>query len=216
MRFGRRVLKFLIWSVILGASLTAAATWIAYAFVTDSDTVSQIIRQKLIPFLPNAIVVIGKVEPRPLHGKMVVKNVQIRQMIDGQLFTTLEIPWLQVRFDAAQLLHGRKEVTEVSVSHPTLRLRRRKSGVWNVQDLLANPWPITVIENPPPVVILNGKIELVGDEEEGSGPPAAVGDAQPKAPRDVASAILRDVTPEREGRQRHATAVRRIGERRYV
>jgi hypothetical protein len=75
-----------------------------------------------------------------------------------------------------------------------LRLRRRKDGLWNVQDLLADPWPVTVIENPPPVVINKGTVELVGEDEEGQAPPAGAGGDRPKARPGGSTPILRDVT----------------------
>ena len=201
MRFGRRVLKFLIWSLIVTVTLTAAGCWLAYAFVTDSDTLTRLIQAELVPFLPNATVQIGRVEPHPFTGKVVVRHVYIRQTVDGRPFTTLEIPWLQVRFNPAQLLHRSWsglskpiEFSGVDVAHPILRLRRRKSGPWNIQDLLADPLPVTVIESPPPVVIANGTIELVTEEDE---PAAKDGDAAPqkaKGRRQVATPLLRDVS----------------------
>ena len=201
MRFGRRVLKFLVWGLVLTVTLTAAGCWLAYAFVTDSDTLTRLIQAELVPFLPNATVQIGRVEPHPIEGKVVVRHVYIRQTIDGRPFTTLEIPWLQVRFNPAQLLHrswsGMSKPIEfsgVDVAHPILRLRRRKSGPWNVQDLLADPLPVAVIENPPPVVILNGTIELVTEEAEPAADPGD-GAAPPKAQaREIFTPLLRDVS----------------------
>jgi len=194
MRFGRRLLKFLVWSLVLAASLTAAATWFAYAFVTDSDTLSRKIKEELVPFLPNAVVSIGRAELHLIPGKVVVKNLHVSQMIDGRSFTTLEIPWLQVRLDPAQLLHMKFEPVAVDVAHPMLRIRRRKDGLWNVQDLLADPWPVTVIENPPPIVIANGTVELVGDDDAGEAPAEEAGGDRPKARPGVSTPLLRDVT----------------------
>ena len=61
------------------------------------------------------------------------------------------------------------------VSHPTLRLCRRKDGTWNLQGLLAEPIAgRSSIQDPPPIVIRNGTVELCSGEEPGAGPPHSV------------------------------------------
>ena len=57
------------------------------------------------------------------------------------------------------------------VSQPTLRLRRRRDGTWNLDGLLADPWPGPWIETPP-ITIQNATLELIPDEE-----PRSAGDA---------------------------------------
>ena len=46
---------------------------------------------------------------------------------------------------------------------PTLRLRRRRDGTWNLDGLLADPWPGPWIETPP-ITIQNATLELIPDE----------------------------------------------------
>ena len=81
------------------------------------------------------------------------------------MFETAWIPWLSVRLDPRLLVHGKFEPREVIVSQPTLRLCRRRDGTWNLQGLIADPWPGPVIKNPPPIVIRNGTVELFGVDE---------------------------------------------------
>ncbi len=46
-----------------------------------------------------------------------------------------------------------------------MRLRQRSDGTWNIQGLIADPWPGPAIKKPPPIIIRNGTIELVGDAD---------------------------------------------------
>ena len=84
--------------------------------------------------------------------------------------------WYLVRDDAnslaehpdqrGKLAKGQLEASEIDVSYPTLRLRRRHDGTWNLQGLLADPWPGPWIETPP-ILIRNATLELIPDEESG-------------------------------------------------
>ena len=78
-------------------------------------------------------------------GKIEVRKIRLRQRVEGRLFETAWIPWLSVRVDARQIIHGKFEPREVIVSQPTLRLCRRSDGSWNIQGLLASPWPGPVL-----------------------------------------------------------------------
>ncbi|MDG3006045.1 AsmA family protein [Paludisphaera mucosa] len=187
MRFGRRLAKILIWGALVGVLLTAAATWFAYAFVTDGDTVARLIQAELRRFFPRAEFAFGKVDFRPLRGKATLKQITANQTVEGRTFPTASILWLELRFNPWRLLHGELETTEVVVSRPTLRLLRKQDGGWNILDLPAKPWPHATIENPPPVKILNGTVELVVEAESGSTSPAGV------EPDEAPAAILRDV-----------------------
>src|SRR5262249_55467565 len=56
-------------------------------------------------------------------------------------------------------LEGKVVLREVMVAQPVLRLRRRENGTWNLQGLLADPWPGPFMETPP-ISIQNGTVEL--------------------------------------------------------
>ena len=71
---------------------------------------------------------------------------------------------------------------EVVVTHPTLRLCRRQDGTWNLQGLLADPWPGPKLVNPPPITIQNGTVELCDEDpnEVGRGdPPRRLAEGRP-------------------------------------
>ena len=195
MRFGRRLVKLLVWGVVLSLALGACAAWFAYAIATDSDTAKKWLKAELAKILPNCQIDIDKIDVRPLQGKVTVSNLRIRQWIDGESFMTLQIPRVFLRLDFARLVDGGvgMEPREVLVIQPMLKLRRGQNGVWNVQELLEAPWPMTVIDNPPPVLINNGRVELVVEETNADEGP------KEEAKRLVATAILRDVSLRVEG-----------------
>ena len=146
--------------------ISAGLTWFAYTLVTDSDMAARLIKAQAALFLPRSIVEMGRVSVGIVRGGQVeVRQDSSRQRIDGQLFETASIAWLSVRLDSRQLFHGQFEPREVIVSQPTLRLCRGRDGTWNLQGLIAEPWPGPVIKNPPPIVIRNGTVELIGIDE---------------------------------------------------
>jgi hypothetical protein len=187
MRLARRVAKFLFWTLLVLAAIVGGAAWFAYALVTDSETAARLIRAHAVRFLPGSALEMGKPNIGLLRGEVKIKDIALKQRIDGEPFVTAKVPWLSLRLDPRQLLHGKVVPREIDVSHPNLRLRRRKDGTWNLQGLLADPLPAVAIENPPPIVIRNGTVELVRDDEGAKAPPA------PAAPGDGGVAILRDV-----------------------
>ena len=203
MRLVRRMAKFLIWTLAVLAVIVGGAAWFAYALVTDSDTAARLIKAHAAKFLPGSMLEMGKPNIRLLVGEVKIKDIALRQRIDGEPFVTTKIPWLSLRLDARQLLHGRFQAREIDVSHPNLRLCRRKDGTWNLQGLLASPLPDMAIQDPPPVVIRNGTVELVDDEEGEPGVkltgPAALRPVPVRAPEAGTPegrggvAILRDV-----------------------
>ena len=163
MRLGRRLAKVLIWGLVLIVLITAGAAWFAYALVTDSETAARLIRAQAARYLPRSIVEMGRINIGILKGEVTVSRFHVLQRIDGQSFLTAQVPWLSVKLDPRQVLHGRFAPREVVVSQPTLRICRRNDGTWNLQGLIADPWPGPTLKNPPPIVIRNGTIELVGD-----------------------------------------------------
>jgi hypothetical protein len=215
MRLWRRVVKVVLWAIFLVVLLTAGAVWFAYAVVTDGETAARLIRAQAARFLPRSVVELGRVNISLIRGEVTINHVFIKQKIDGQPFLAARIPWLSVRMDARELLSGRFDPREVVVSHPTLRLCRRRSGAWSLEGLVATSWPAGVIAQAPPIVINNGTVELLPWDENGTGG-AATPKAGARAPEAAAPpamgaadggiAILRDVSlriePVRDGRFR--------------
>ena len=169
MRLGKRVAKVLAWGLVLIVLISAGAVWFAYALVTDSDTAARLIRAQARRFLPRSTIEMGKVNIGILKGEVTVKEIYVHQNIDGQSFLTAWVPWLSVKLDPREAIHGRFEPREVVISQPTLRLRQRADGTWNLQGLIADPWPALSLKNTPPILVNNGTVELLGVEESEAG-----------------------------------------------
>ena len=175
MRLGRRLAKVLAWGLVLIVLIAAGAAWFAYALVTDSDTAARLIRAQAARFLPRSTIEMGKVNVGILKGEVTVNQIHVLQRIDGQSFLTSWVPWLRVKLDPRQAIHGRFEPREVVISQPTLRLCQRADGTWNLQGLIADPWPAPAIKNAPPILVNNGTVELIGVEEPEAGSASAAG-----------------------------------------
>jgi hypothetical protein len=193
----RRVAKVVLWGLVVIVLTSAGVAWFAYALVTDSETAARLIKAHSARFLPRSIVEMGKVNVGLLRGEVTISQIHVRQRIDGLPFLAARVPWMSVRLDARQVLHGRVEPREVAIFHPTLRICRRRDGTWNLQGLIADPWPAPVIKNTPPIIITNGTLELIGvdDAETGLTTAKAPIVAEPAGgPPIPGVAILRDVT----------------------
>src|SRR5262249_25302478 len=81
----------------------------------------------------------------------------------------------QMQFNPKKMAQGEIELGEIHISHPTLRLKQRRDGTWNLQRLLVSPWPGPWLEHSPPIVIQNGRVELAADDEAASDTEAANG-----------------------------------------
>jgi len=169
MRIGRRVLKVLFWGSTLCMSILAGGLWFAYWYMTDSETAAHLIREQAVRYFPRSTLEPGRVRIRPFVGEVVLRDLQLIQRIDNAPFEVLRIPWLNVRINTGKLAKGQFEAREVVVSQPTLRLRRRRDGTWNLDGLLADPWPGPWI-NTPPILIQNATLELIPDEEPAPAP----------------------------------------------
>lgn len=158
---GRLSWKRLIgWSVVFVLAMLAGALTFAYTYVTDSSTLVAIINAHVPRFLPGSRLRIDRVQLRPLLAEVDLRMVALLQPIDGVRHEAVRIPWLQIRCDPKKLWNGQVEPREIIVVQPTLRLKRRSNGRWNVQGLLADPWPSTAQLNPT-VRIRKGMIELL-------------------------------------------------------
>ena len=164
MRIGRRIARVLFWGVVLCLSSLAGGIWFLYWHLTDSDTISKVVREHGVRYFPTAVLDPGRIRPSILKGELVFHDFRLRQPIDGTLFETLRMPFLQLRVNARKLAEGVFEPRDVVVGQPTLRLRARRDGTWNLQGLIADPWPGPWIETPP-INIRNGTVELYPCEE---------------------------------------------------
>jgi hypothetical protein len=169
--------------------------------LTDGEAANRLIRQQAVRFLPGSSLEPGRVKIGLLKGQVTLSGVLLRQPIDGAIVPSVRIPYLNIQINSRKLVDGELEAREIHVSQPTLRLQQRRDGTWNLEGLLANPWPVPLAENPPPITIQNGTVELVAAEE-----PSSTTEAAPESPPGLlpgmpvpVPAILRDVTLKIEG-----------------
>lgn len=160
MRVRIRVRKILFLGTLLIVCTVAGGLGFAYSYYTDSTNLKELIRKEFPRYLPQAKLDLGTVRVRPLIGELKVTHVNVRQVIDGVNSQTLYIPWLHVRVDPKALFKGHCEPQEVIVAQPKLWLCRRKDGTWNIQGLLADPWPAPPMKQTPPIIIQNATIML--------------------------------------------------------
>ena len=132
--------------------------------MTDGEWVAQLIREGAVRYFPGSTLDPGRVRVSLYGGELVFRELKLIQRIDNAPFEVLRIPWLSVRINTKKLAKGSLEAREVVVSQPTLRLRRRRDGTWNLDGLLADPWPGPWIETPP-IAIQNATLELIPDED---------------------------------------------------
>src|SRR5262249_13020238 len=150
-----------------------------------------------VRYLPGSDVDASRVRVR--LSQWTLNDTRINQRIDGAWFEAVRVPWLHILVNTRKLLHGALELREIDVSLPILRPCQRRDGTWNLEGLLADPWPGPWLEKTPPIVIQNGTIELVGcgagpgpagkADESRSGPPPAPGKGAGRG-----AAILREVS----------------------
>jgi hypothetical protein len=173
MCIGRRVVKALLWVFILCLSIMGGGLFFAYSYITDSETAAKLIREQAVRYFPTATLEPGRVRVRPFAGEVVIRDLKLRQPIDSSFLEVLRIPWLHVQIDARKLADGQLEAREIVLVQPTLRLRRRRNGTWNLEGLIADPWPVPWISTPP-IVIRDATLELIPEEEpaSSSGTPA--------------------------------------------
>ena len=169
MRLGRRVAKFCFLGLVLCLLLVSVGLWSAYVYITDSDTIARIIKEHAVRYLPRAILDPGRVPPNILAGELVLHDLKLRQAVDGGMFETLGIAFLHLQVSPRKLVEGKFKPSRINVGYPTLRLRARNDGTWNLQGLIADPWPGPFIETPP-IQIRNGTVELYPPVETAQPP----------------------------------------------
>jgi hypothetical protein len=166
MSIGKRIRKALKWAVILILAIFAGTVAFAYLYVTDGDKLAVLIKHRAVRLLPGTMLGLAKVQLRPFVGDITFQHVSFQQRVDSQILETAHIPWLRIRHDAWASFHGRFIPTEVDVAQPTLRIKRRKDGTWNLQGLLAHPWPDKPLPVRPVVMIKGGIVELLTEGED--------------------------------------------------
>jgi 4-amino-4-deoxy-L-arabinose transferase-like glycosyltransferase len=165
----RRVRKVLGWGAFLVVAILVGGTIAAYVYVTESDTVADLIRREAPKYLPGCRVNVLKVRFRPFWGDVGLNQVHVYEPDKGSPDLKVASAYrVTIKFDPWAMFKGRFDAREVIVSKPKIVLRRAPEGSWNVQGLLADPWPIKGGGPTPPILIQEGIIELA---EEGAKEP---------------------------------------------
>jgi hypothetical protein len=177
MRIGRRLVKVMILGLVLCFSTLVGGLWFAYWCVTDGDTVAKLIRERAGRYFPGSTLDPGRVRISLYGGDVVFRQLKLIQRVDNAPFEVVRVPWLNIRINTRKLAKGQLVARDVVVSTPTLRLRRRRDGTWNLEGLLASPWPGPWIDTPP-IKIQNGTVELMPDDDAADpiGPGRALSD----------------------------------------
>ncbi len=218
MRIGRRFARVVFWGLVLCLSILGGGLWFAYTYVTDSANAARWIRQYAAKYLPGSELDPGRVRMRPLIGELTLNEARIFQKIGGSPFQTLRVRWLHVLVNTRKMMRGELDVQEIDVVQPTLRLCQRSDGTWNLQGLLADPWPGPWLDKTPPILIENGTVELVYHDDAATEGADATGETRGVAGGAGVGAvrsatILRDVRLRvRPGRGALPGEVRRLGQ----
>ncbi len=164
MSIRRRIRQWLGWALVLVVSVALGGAIAAYFYVTDSNTLADLIRRESPKYLPRSRVEVNRVRVGWFKGEVTINELEIREHRDGTTGPMIgRSKWIQVRFDPWAMMKGRFEARDVTVAKPTIRLARKPDGTWNVQGLLADPFPTTSTGATPPITIQEGTIELVED-----------------------------------------------------
>ena len=166
MRVGRRLAKILVWLLVLGVAILSGGLCFMYSYMTDSATAARVIREYAVKYLRNSELIPGHVQDQTICRRIGASRdppaaedrrsaVSQRCAFPGCRCSSVPARWPRAKID----------LREVQVSHPTLRLKRRRDGTWNIQGLLVSPWPGPWLEHSPPIFIQNGRVELSEDEE---------------------------------------------------
>lgn len=152
--------RAITWALLMPLAVIAGGGWYAINYATDSNTLTELVREQSRRFLPDSIVLVRRGSLRPMVGELTLAQVRVDQGLPTLPHPTLEIGWLQVRCDLWAMLRGERRVRQVIVAQPTLRLARREDGRWNLEGLLADPWPAPPLHSLPKVRIEKGTVYL--------------------------------------------------------
>ncbi len=130
------------WTIFLLMTCLGGVVGFAFWYVTDSETVAALIHSQGKRFLPGSDVIVGRVR----SGRCWVRSISnICKLINpgSDLVPALRFPWAKIEYNARAMLKGKfGTAAGVVIAQPTLRLKQRKDGSWNLQRFLARPGPV--------------------------------------------------------------------------
>ncbi|RUL88673.1 AsmA-like C-terminal region-containing protein [Tautonia sociabilis] len=157
-RFGRDTRKMVAWAVVLPVSVLVGGGWYAVGHATDGSELARLVEREAVRLLPGSVVQVGRVTLRPIGGSAALEQVRIYQRIEGLSGPTVEVGYVRLQFDVAALLRKQFRPKEVVVAQPTLRLGLRPDGSWNLQGMLADPWPLPPPDALPTILVRSGTL----------------------------------------------------------
>src|SRR5262249_36278003 len=119
----KRARRAIYWGGLLLLTSLAGGLWFAYTYVTDSNTLRELICAEAPRYLPGSRLDLARVSVHPFVGVIELTRINVRQMLDGAPFLAANIPWMKIRYDARAMLRQRRFAPgEVVVAQPMLRL----------------------------------------------------------------------------------------------
>ena len=126
----------------------------------DDQRLAQLVVAHATKYLPTSELKVERVDFEPLSDKIRLNRIEINQEAQRGRVETLRFPWIEVLHNPKALLEGHFQPIKVSLAQPRLRLARQQDGRWNVQTLLADPWPGMPMKVWPEIEIQGGVVEL--------------------------------------------------------
>src|SRR5882672_251897 len=113
MSIPRRLRKAAAWGSLLVSAVVVGGAIAAYYYVTDSETLSELVRREAPRFLPGCRVNVSKVRVRPFMGEILVTQLFVSDREEPSFPMVGGAARIQVRYDAwAMWTKGRFEPRE--------------------------------------------------------------------------------------------------------
>ncbi|WP_435008855.1 AsmA-like C-terminal region-containing protein [Tundrisphaera lichenicola] len=163
MSIRRKCRKAAFWGCLLVLTVLVGGVIAAYQYATDSETIAEAIRRESPRFFPGCRVDVYKAKIKPFVGELTLSNLRAREVGPDLGPLVGQAARIMVKFDPWGMFKGRFEAREVLINKPLIRLRRRPDGSWNLQGLVADPWPGPLGMATPPISVQDGTVELSED-----------------------------------------------------
>ena len=158
---------WLIRGLLVGLlAVLGAVGWLVHTWVSPEQVRSALVTTLQERF-PNATVEVGSARLR-IFGGINVTDLSIT--LNGEDKPILETRSAIIFHDKEQLNHGKVLIRKVEMEQPTIRLRKRTDGSWNIVDML----PTDLDIGPLPTVVIRQATIFLTDERSDGLPPMRV------------------------------------------